>query len=164
MIIIDIQATIECGFTLKRVLDMIRLYSQMHRTDKSSQRSSIICSVWLNGWVFTYELSGCGFESPCSHLNFRFRPCFKKRFPWHSDNYRVWIHSEMGTYNDKNIQSNAPYKQVLTTQLNHLASLAKWYSVYLRTNWFWGRVPLQSPKLRILRFFWTRSSLTFSQQ
>ena len=25
----DIQATIECGFTLKRVLDMIRTYSQL---------------------------------------------------------------------------------------------------------------------------------------
>ena len=24
-------------------------------------------SVWLNGWVFVYELSGCGFESSCSH-------------------------------------------------------------------------------------------------
>ena len=23
---------------------------------------------WLNGWVFVYELSGCGFESSCSHL------------------------------------------------------------------------------------------------
>ena len=23
--------------------------------------------VWLNGWVFVYELSGCGFESSCSH-------------------------------------------------------------------------------------------------
>ena len=23
--------------------------------------------VWLNGWVFVYELSGCGFESRCSH-------------------------------------------------------------------------------------------------
>ena len=31
---LDIQATIECGFTLKRVRDMIRTYSQMHRTDK----------------------------------------------------------------------------------------------------------------------------------
>ena len=26
--------TIECGFTLKRVRDMTRTYSQMHRTDK----------------------------------------------------------------------------------------------------------------------------------
>ena len=22
--------------------------------------------VWLNGWVFIYELGGCGFESCCS--------------------------------------------------------------------------------------------------
>ena len=27
----------------------------------------IIWSVWPNGWVFVYELSGCGFESSCSH-------------------------------------------------------------------------------------------------
>ena len=23
--------------------------------------------VWLNGWVFVFELSGFGFESSCSH-------------------------------------------------------------------------------------------------
>ena len=44
-----IQATIECGFTLKRVRDMIKTYSQMHRTDKYSQHSSIIWAAWLNG-------------------------------------------------------------------------------------------------------------------
>ena len=27
--------------------------------------------VWLNGWVFIYDLSDCCFESRCSHLNFR---------------------------------------------------------------------------------------------
>ena len=26
--------------------------------------------VWLNGWVFIYELSVCGFKCCCSHLNF----------------------------------------------------------------------------------------------
>ena len=26
-------------------------------------------AVCPNGWVFVYELSGCGFESSCSHLN-----------------------------------------------------------------------------------------------
>ena len=31
---LDIQATIECGFTLKRVRDMTKTYSQIHRTDK----------------------------------------------------------------------------------------------------------------------------------
>ena len=39
---LDIQTTIECGFTLKRVRDMTRVYSQMHRTDKYSEHSSII--------------------------------------------------------------------------------------------------------------------------
>ena len=33
----------------------------------SSQLSSIIWSVWPNGRVFVYELSGCGFKSSCSH-------------------------------------------------------------------------------------------------
>ena len=46
---LDIQATIECGFTLKCVRDMIKTYSQMHRTDKYSQHSSIIWPAWLNG-------------------------------------------------------------------------------------------------------------------
>ena len=89
---------------------MIRTYIQMHRTDKYSQHSSIIWPVWLNGWVFVYELSGCGFESSCSHLNFRFRACFEQGVPWHSGNYRVWIHSETRTWHDKNIQANAPYR------------------------------------------------------
>ena len=61
--------TIECGFTLKLVCDMIITYSQIHRADKCSQDSSIIWSVWLNGWVNVYELSGCGFESRCCQLD-----------------------------------------------------------------------------------------------
>ena len=48
----DIQATIECGLTLKRVRDMARTYSQMHPTDKHSDHSSIIWPVSPNGWVF----------------------------------------------------------------------------------------------------------------
>ena len=47
------------------------------------------CSVWLNGWVFVYELSVCGFKSRCSYLNFKYRGCFKQRVPWISGNYRV---------------------------------------------------------------------------
>ena len=45
------------------------IHAQMHRTDKYSQHSFIIRPVWLNGWVFLYELSSCGFESRCSRLN-----------------------------------------------------------------------------------------------
>ena len=49
---------------------MIKTYNKMHRTDKYSQHSLIIWQVWLDGWVFVYKLSGCGFESRCIHLNF----------------------------------------------------------------------------------------------
>ena len=63
-------------------------------------------SVWLNGWVFVYELGGCGFESRCSHINFRYLVCLEQGVPWHSSNYRVLIHSETRTWHDKNIQRN----------------------------------------------------------
>ena len=46
----------------------------------------------------------------CSHLSFRFYTCFEQGIPWHSGNYRVWINSETRTWDDKNIQSNAPYR------------------------------------------------------
>ena len=69
---LDIHTTIKCGFTLKCVCDMTRTYSQMHCTDKYSEHSSIIWTVWPNGWVFVYELSGSEFESSCSHYNYHF--------------------------------------------------------------------------------------------
>ena len=62
--------------------------------------------VWLNSWVFLYELSGCGFESLCNHLNFKYRACFEEGVPWNSRKYRVWILSEMRTWHDKNMRSN----------------------------------------------------------
>ena len=102
---LGIQVTIEFGFTLKGVRDIIRADSQMHRTDKCSQHSSVIWSVWLNGWVFVYKISGCGFESRCSQLNFGYSACFEQIASWNSGNYRVWIHTEIRTWHDKNIQS-----------------------------------------------------------
>ena len=56
-------------------------YSQMHGTNKHPQHSSVILQLCLNGRVFVYELSGCGFQSSCSHLNFRFRNCFEQGVP-----------------------------------------------------------------------------------
>ena len=35
----------------------------MHRTDKYSQHTSLAWQAWLNGSVFVYKLSGCGFKS-----------------------------------------------------------------------------------------------------
>ena len=63
------RQTIECRFTLKLVRDMTITCSQMHRTDRNLQYSSVIWLVWLNDWVCAYEQSGCGFESRCCHLN-----------------------------------------------------------------------------------------------
>ena len=34
--------------------------------------------VLLNGSVFIYELSGCGFDSRCSHLKVRYRALFEQ--------------------------------------------------------------------------------------
>ena len=160
---LHIHAAIECEFTLKWVRDIKRTCSQMYCTGKYSQVSSIIWSLWPNSWLFIYELSVCGSESSCSHLSFRFRACLTQEIPWHSGKYTMWIHSETPTWHDKNIQLNAPYRQVLTFQLNHLVSLAKWLSVPLRTKWLHVRVQLQFLKLQISRLFQSRRSLTFRQ-
>ena len=122
---------------------MTRKSSQRHRIDKYSKHSSIIWPVWLNDWVFVYRLSDCGLESCCSHLNFRFRTIFEQGFPSHSGNYRVWSHSEARTWQDKNIQSNGTYREVLKKTLNHLASFDKWFPVRLLTKWLWVIVQLQ---------------------
>ena len=81
--------------------------------------------VWPNGWVFVYELSGSGFESSCNHLNFRFCACFEQGVPWHSGNYRVWIHSETRTWHDKNIQSFADDLDPVGSSEN----LKKWWDL-----------------------------------
>ena len=47
--------------------------------------------------------------------------------------------------------------------LNYLASLAKWFSVQLRTKWLWVRIPLLSLKLHIWHLVWARSFLTLRQ-
>ena len=75
---------------------------------------------------------------------FRYHTGFEQEVPYHSGNSRVWIHSERCKWHDKNIQLNSPYRKVFTTQLNHLANLAKWLSVRLRTKWLCIRVSLQS--------------------
>ena len=80
---LDIHATIVCGFTLKRVHDMTRTYSEMHSTEKYSQHSSLIWTACLNG---------CRVEYRCSPLSFMSRACFKQGVPWHLGNYSLWIY------------------------------------------------------------------------
>ena len=73
----------------------------------------------LNGWAFFDEISGCGIDSCCSYLNFRYRACFEQGTTWHLDNYRVYIHSETCMSYDKN------------TQLKNLMSLYSLLLIYL---------------------------------
>ena len=44
---------------------------------------NFMCLTGLNGWVFVFEISGCGIEidSCCSHLNFRYCACFEQWAP-----------------------------------------------------------------------------------
>ena len=102
----QMDLSVRCGFTLKLVRDMIITYSQMHRKDKYSQQSSIIWPVWQNILVFVYELSGCGFETRCCHLYFRYGTCFEQGVPDIQANYTVWIHSETRTWHDNKTRWN----------------------------------------------------------
>ena len=66
--------------------------------------------------------------------------------------FRVNIYSRQTTINT-----------LLTTQLNHLASLAKSLSVSLETKCLWVRIPLLPVKLQISRLFREKTSLTLRQ-
>ena len=59
----------------------------MHNYLVRKQTLKTIWPVWVNGWVFVYKLSGCGFESLCSHSNFRYCVCFKQGVLWNSGKY-----------------------------------------------------------------------------
>ena len=66
---LTLRQTIKCRFPMKLVCEMIITYSLMRRTDKYSQHSLLNWPVWLNGWVFVYELSGSGFEFHYCHTS-----------------------------------------------------------------------------------------------
>ena len=59
--------------------------------------------AWAVFWVLIcmVHLTVCS----CNVTYFRSRACFEQGVPWHSGNYRVCIHSETRTWQDKNIQS-----------------------------------------------------------
>ena len=59
-------------------------YLVCKQTLNHSAKLVTIKPVWINDWVFIYELSDCGFESHCCHLNFRYWTCFEQGVPWHS--------------------------------------------------------------------------------
>ena len=67
-ILLIFRKTIECGFCLKLVRDMIITYSQPRGRYKYSKHSYIIWPVWKNGWRFVYKSNGIGCQSRCCHI------------------------------------------------------------------------------------------------
>ena len=106
-----------------------------------------------------WSLSDCNWTRTQNHL-----------VPWHSGDYRVWIHcetlrdmtrtySQMHRTNNYSEQSSIIWPVwtngwVFFYELNGL-------NVRLQTKWFWVRLQLQALKLQILRLLRARSSFTF---
>ena len=103
-----------CSAVAKSFVVLSLVQYKWQQQDSNPQPLS---SVWSNGWVFIYKRSGCEFESRYCHANFRYCACFKQEVPWHSGNYRVWIHSETRTWHDNNMQSSPVYKGIVITKL-----------------------------------------------
>ena len=116
--------------------NMIRTHNHLVRKRTLNHLAKL--AKWLNCVVstFLYGAFDCMLLSQLDHLPSLADVALtsSKEFLDIQANYRVRIHSETRTWHDNKVQSNAPYRQVLTTQLNHLASLAKWLSIPLQTK------------------------------
>ena len=121
---LDIQATIECEFTLKtRTWHDKKHTVKCHRTDKYSQHSSIIWPAWLKWFeCFVYELSGCGFESSCSHFTFRFSRLLRARS---SLTFRQTIECEF-TLKTRNMIKKHTVKMHHTDKYSQHSSIICW--------------------------------------
>ena len=98
----------------------------------------------LNGWVFDYELSGYRIDSRWSYLSFKYHNCFEQGTPWHSGNYRKYIHSKTRMWYDGNTQLKT-FSLLYTTLLN--------YSIYYRVKassiLYGGTMPVAPSKNRV---------------
>ena len=93
------------GNTSQTSSNNFKIINTLSNCSWTRTQNHLFCKWIANGWVFVYKLNGSGFESSCSHLNFRFCTCFEQGVPWHSGLYTVWIHSETHAWHDKNLQS-----------------------------------------------------------
>ena len=118
----------------------------MNHTDKYSQHIWIIWPVWLNGWVILYKLSGSGFESWCI-LHTRYCANFEQGGPWHSGNYRQYIHSDTHMWNDKNKLS----VNSITVSFEKISSLISQIFIIIFASF--QEIDLSHPLLRSLDSF-----------
>ena len=66
----------ECHF----VLYQVNRYKKMTKHWNENISFHLNWNLNWNGWVFVYELSGCGSDSHCSHLTYKYRACFEQEF------------------------------------------------------------------------------------
>ena len=101
----------------------------------------VIIDYWV---IIGTELLSTGFESSCSHLNFRFRACFEKQF------LEIQATIKCGSSLKRAGDMITTYSQMHRTDKYSLHSLIIWpvwlngLSVRWRTKWLWVRVQLQS--------------------
>ena len=88
---------------------------------------SVGFTEWLNVFWRTKRL---WLRVPGKSFKFQTSLLFRPRMSWHWGKHRVWILSEMRTSHKNDIQSNPPYRYLLTIQLKHFVSLAKWLSIF----------------------------------
>ena len=95
--------TSSCSYLFRYTASFVLIYCERNWT-----LLYLACYYSQRFWFFKslqLDSNPSGFESSCSHLNFRFRACFEQGVSWHSGNYRVWIHSERRTWHDKNVET-----------------------------------------------------------
>ena len=115
------------------ICDSSDIQTHNHLVRKRTLNHFVKLAEWLTCVVSTY-LYGI-------HLNFRYRACFEEGVPWHSGNYRVYIHSEMRTWHDNNIQGLyfPGVIKIATTMIHYcycLIAYGKWRPIiwYRMTN------------------------------
>ena len=121
----------------KETVNVLNLVIKWHQRDSNpkpfssytsnqsfSQRIQLFCEylsvrcIWLYAIIMLHTRSIVKLHSivgwnlatihSCCYFNFSYRACFEQGNPWHSGNYRMWLHSETGMWHDNNLQSNSP--------------------------------------------------------
>ena len=92
-------------------------------------------SLWLNGWVFFYELNDCGLWGQVlsqSLSYFIYRTCFEQGVSWHSCSYILWIQSKRVIWHDKILNKWASFYKLLECN-KHFRRLNR-FSLTVRNN------------------------------
>ena len=131
---LDIQATIECGFILKRVRIMIRTYCQMQRTDKYSQH----LSQWVTPASVEEILDKTIFLTPHTKLIFSSDNSYFYWVPFGNISGKFTIIRCIFRFLQRNLISSTTFEEKLgLPTANHKRTYyGLWSELKLRKNYF----------------------------